>query len=80
MSPMHLCMQYKEKMILHYYTSYGKLMSHLCILVLPIYFKCSVCVDIHNICTLTHIYMYSVCVYMCIYIPICSSSRSCIVN
>lgn len=49
-------------MILHYYTNYGKLMPHLCILVLPIYFKC-----VHgytqHMYPHTHIYVY-MCVYM----------------
>lgn len=32
-------MQHKEQKILHCCVNYGKLMSHLCILVLPIHFK-----------------------------------------
>lgn len=57
-----LCMQHKEQKILHYCVSYGKLMSHLCILVLPIHFKC-----LHGYTHSQHMYPHT-CTYVCIYV------------
>lgn len=57
-----LCMQHKEQIILHYFINYGKLVSHLCILVFPIHFKC-VHEYTQHMYPQTYIYV-QVCVYV----------------